>query len=141
MGDLSPHFSTHEFACKCKLIGGTREKGYCAGDVKTSDHLVRVLEQLIDDLTVDTTHRVRVIITSGYRCPQYNRRVGGATHSQHCEGIAADIVVKHDNGSAMSPDDVAQYLEDKYPDKYGIGRYKGWTHIDVRNTKARWGNR
>jgi hypothetical protein len=36
-------------------------------------------------------------------------------------------------------DDVADYLESKYPSKYGIGRYVGRTHVDVRSDKAyRW---
>lgn len=34
-----------------------------------------------------------IIITSGYRCPQVNAAVGGARHSQHCRGEAADIFV------------------------------------------------
>jgi hypothetical protein len=38
-------------------------------------------------------------------------------------------------------DKVADYLEEKYPDKYGIGRYIGRTHLDIRKTKARWDNR
>ena len=33
---------------------------------------------------------------------------------------------------------MTQYY-DKYPDKYGIGMYSSFTHIDTRRTKARWG--
>lgn len=32
-----------------------------------------------------------IIVTSGYRCQQLNRAVGGAAHSQHLSGYAADI--------------------------------------------------
>ena len=32
-----------------------------------------------------------IIVTSGYRCPQLNRTVGGAINSQHTKGQAADI--------------------------------------------------
>lgn len=32
-----------------------------------------------------------VVITSGYRCPELNRRVGGVPSSQHTLGLAADI--------------------------------------------------
>lgn len=32
-----------------------------------------------------------IIVTSGYRCEQLNKAVGGVTFSQHCQGQAADI--------------------------------------------------
>ena len=35
-----------------------------------------------------------VIITSGYRCPQVNKLVGGANNSQHMSGCAADFHIK-----------------------------------------------
>ena len=35
-----------------------------------------------------------VIITSGYRCPQINKLVGGANNSQHMSGCAADFHIK-----------------------------------------------
>lgn len=36
----------------------------------------------------------KVIITSGYRCPQVNRLVGGVNNSQHMSGCAADFHVQ-----------------------------------------------
>ena len=33
-------------------------------------------------------------ITSGYRCPQWNKEVGGVLDSAHLKGLAADIAVK-----------------------------------------------
>lgn len=74
-----------------------------------------------------------VNINSGSRCISHNHTVGGSAHSQHLYGKAADIVVKD-----IEADVVAEYLEQKYSDKYGIGRYNGRTHIDVRSSKARW---
>lgn len=35
-----------------------------------------------------------VIITSGYRCPQVNKLVGGVNNSQHMSGCAADFHIK-----------------------------------------------
>ena len=32
-----------------------------------------------------------VVITSGYRCPEYNRRIGGVPKSAHTKGLAVDI--------------------------------------------------
>ena len=34
---------------------------------------------------------VPVFVSSGYRCPALNNRVGGAPGSQHCHGLAADF--------------------------------------------------
>lgn len=33
-----------------------------------------------------------IIVTSGYRCAELNKAIGGARLSQHCMGQAADIV-------------------------------------------------
>lgn len=32
-----------------------------------------------------------IVVTSGYRCPELNRAVGGASNSAHMQGLAADI--------------------------------------------------
>ncbi len=32
-----------------------------------------------------------ILVNSGYRCSELNRRIGGASRSQHCRGEAADI--------------------------------------------------
>lgn len=32
-----------------------------------------------------------ILVNSGYRCTELNRRIGGASRSQHCRGEAADI--------------------------------------------------
>lgn len=34
-----------------------------------------------------------IVVTSGFRSPTINRRIGGASASQHCKGQAADFIV------------------------------------------------
>ena len=80
-----------------------------------------------------------IIINSGYRTPEYNKKVGGATRSQHCYGTAADIVV-----DGVSPASVAAAAEKAlkemdYPG--GIGVYKSFVHVDVRSKRYRWDQR
>ena len=81
-----------------------------------------------------------VTITSGYRTPAHNAKVGGAKSSQHLLGRAADIRVQ-----GVSVEDVAAYTESLMPDWGGVGRYPvkagratGWVHVDTRADKARW---
>ena len=77
-----------------------------------------------------------MVINSAYRTETYNKKVGGATHSQHILGTAADIVI-----SGVSPLEVAQYAEYLQPKSGGIGVYTSFTHVDVRSTRSRWDNR
>lgn len=37
-----------------------------------------------------------IVISSGYRCPQLNKAVGGVANSQHTKGEAADIFIDGD---------------------------------------------
>jgi uncharacterized protein YcbK (DUF882 family) len=78
-----------------------------------------------------------ITVNSGYRSPAHNEAVGGGKESQHLKGKAADIVI-----AGVSPDDVAdtieQFIIDGKMTQGGIGRYKSFTHYDIRGTKARW---
>jgi len=113
---VSKYFKQSEFDCKCG----------CGQSVHSLE-----LFQVLDD--VREHFGVPVTINSGKRCIKHNQRVGGAPNSRHVVGDAADITVK-----GVLPSTVHKYLTMKYPDKYGIGKYKTFTHIDVRNYKSRW---
>lgn len=113
---LSEHFSATEFACKCG----------CGFDA-VNPELVTLLEE------VRTHFNAPVIIDSACRCEKHNRDIGGKPHSQHLLGTAADIKVK-----GYTPALVADWLEYRHPDSHGIGRYRTFTHIDVRRDRARW---
>lgn len=74
-----------------------------------------------------------VIITSGYRCPDYNKSIGGRSKSQHMQGKAVDIVVKN-----ISSKKVHDFLDNLFPNSLGLGYYPDFTHVDIRSYKARW---
>jgi uncharacterized protein YcbK (DUF882 family) len=78
-----------------------------------------------------------ISITSGYRSPQHNKKIGGAKDSQHVKGMAADIKV-----AGMTPKEVALVIdgliESGKMKQGGIGIYPSWVHYDIRGTKARW---
>jgi len=117
---LSQHFSRSEFACKCGC-------GFDTVDVE----LLRLLEEIREKYNQPIT------INSGCRCSNHNAAVGGSNNSQHLYGRAADIVVKQ-----VLPEMAHAFIESKYSDKYGLGVYKSWLHIDSRsNGPARWDKR
>lgn len=57
--------------------------------------IVRNINLLVDNVLDPVRGMVNtpIIITSGYRCPQVNRLVGGVDNSQHMSGCAADFHV------------------------------------------------
>ena len=69
-------------------------------------------------------------INSGYRSPEYNQAIGGAVHSQHKLGKAADIAIKsQEEGEEI----------EKLAREYGIGgvgRYNTFIHLDTGPTRS-----
>lgn len=132
MGDLSKHFSRHEFQCTgCRgrpcSQGHNAGKGFSVVDAQ----LLEILEHL-------RAHFGRSItVNSGFRCEARNAVVGGASKSKHLHGMAADIVV-----SGISPDAVYRYLDGVYNGGKGwpggLGRYQTFTHVDTRPYRERF---
>lgn len=123
MGNISKNLSRSEFACQCGC-------GFEACDIVLIAVIQESCDYFADKLGIE---KVVVHINSGCRCDSHNAAEGGSKGSKHKLGIAADYRI-----DGVSADDVATYLETKYPDKFGIGRYNGRTHLDVRSGKARW---
>ncbi|WP_071133827.1 D-Ala-D-Ala carboxypeptidase family metallohydrolase [Millionella massiliensis] len=51
----------------------------------------RLIEQLLDPIRA--AWGGPIMVTSGYRSPELNKKVGGVSNSQHMKGEAADITV------------------------------------------------
>lgn len=119
MGDLSPHFDKIEFKCKCGNVH----------DYSIAPELIGKLEKLYNLMDA-----AAIIITSGYRCPEYSKSVGGYFNDAHTKGIAADIMVrrKATSTSYYNSEDVAEAAE--RVGFTGIGFIDGMAvHVDVRN--------
>jgi zinc D-Ala-D-Ala carboxypeptidase len=121
-------FSPAEIACR-----GT-------GLVLLTDESMDALDRL-DRLREKMGHPL--IVTSGYRSPEHNRRVGGAPRSLHMRGIAFDI-------SMANVDPHRFEREAKACGFRGVGLYppqkpsggRNFIHIDTRATPwrgAQWG--
>ena len=122
MSNYSQHFTRRELDCHCGC--------------DTPPHVAKNLANLALSLESLRTRLggVPLHVNSGYRCPAYNERIGGAKESQHMLGKAADL-----SGKTVSPAKIAQAAE--YigaVKKGGIGRYKYFTHVDIRDGAARW---
>jgi uncharacterized protein YcbK (DUF882 family) len=78
-------------------------------------------------------------ITSGYRSPSHNKKVGGAVKSKHVEGIAVDIVSRKISPMKLN-NLIEKLIEDGKIPEGGLGMYASWCHYDMRGSKARWVN-
>lgn len=114
MGDLTAHFSKREFRCK----DGSEHPIACG--------LLAMLEAIRCHFDKPVT------VTSGYRSPAHNRKVGGAKASKHVTGEAADFVVV---GVPLA--EVYDWCDRMFPIS-GLGLYRSWIHIDCRSARARW---
>ena len=115
LGKLSTNFWKSEFCCPCKKCRGKKV--------------------LVDDLLLFKLEMFRMIlgdkpmiITSGNRCPEENKRVGGDLNSAHIprpKGKGADTKVK-----GVKPIDVGLAAEKVGGLRIGIGFI--FCHLDVR---------
>lgn len=97
----------------------TQREGVDVACLKPS--LVRVLKK------VERHYGKRVVVTSGYRSPSYNRRARGARNSLHMYCAAADIQV-----DGITKWELARYLR-SMPGRGGVGTYchTNSVHVDV----------
>ena len=58
--------------------------------VEIKKNMYALVENVLDPLRANIEKPI--IITSGYRSPSYNKKVGGAKNSQHIKGQAVDFI-------------------------------------------------
>ena len=120
---LSPHFNVMEFRCQC---GGNHE-------TLISSELIEKLEALYATLNCS-----KIIVTSGYRCPDHDKAVGGTSSGQHTKGTAADVCCYGQDGQPISSKTVCYKAQDLgFGGIANITSSYQYTHLDVR-TGYRW---
>lgn len=111
---LSKHFSSTEFENK-----GDKE-------FFLEEELIEKLEKVREEFGKAIT------ITSGYRSPEYNKKIGGAPASSHISGMAADVTCSN----IKELDKLYEICENHF-EAVGDGRKKGFVHVDIRKGKKR----
>lgn len=115
---LSDHFRLREFLKDGSLEGVTPE---------VMKNLVQVANAL--EAVRKMVGNRPVTITSGFRTPAHNAKVGGSPRSYHLLGKAADFVVE-----GVTPRVVQEALRNWHG---GLGSYATFTHLDI-GPKRRW---
>lgn len=91
---------------------------------------------LVHPALIDGLERLRsalghpLTVTSGYRTPEHNRAIGGATASFHMRGMAADVSSKR-----VPPSTIA--AEARRLGFGGVKAYPTFVHVDV-GPKRTW---
>ena len=118
---LSPHFNSNEFLCP-----------HC-NTVKLSTELILKLEELFS-----LVHAKKCIISSGYRCPTYDKKQNGFA-GRHSEGLACDCCY-YDKSGKIIPSKIICCIA------WDIG-FTGiayinnnYTHLDVRKNSTYYGD-
>lgn len=120
---LSAHFNVQEFKCQC----GKHH------DILIDSSLINKLEQLYSALNCS-----KIIVTSGYRCSEYDKAVGGTGGGQHTKGTAADVCCYGQDGQPISSKTVCCKAQDLgFGGIANITSSYQYTHLDVR-TGYRW---
>ncbi len=119
---LTPHFKASEWRCKCGRIH----------PFFVAEALSFLLEKVMKQ--VGASHGY---ISSGYRCPYQEKRIGGSGSTTH-QGYACDIKFTDFSGKVIESQRIVLALED-LGHVYGIGYKCGgsplYTHIDVKPRK------
>ena len=113
MGDLTRNFNRREFACKCG----------CGADLIEPDLVDRI--QLMRDLLGKS-----LSISSGIRCADHNKKVGGVENSTHVRCIAVDVPTA---GSADRGEKVEAAIGAGF--RY-IGIGKDFLHLALRDSAS-----
>lgn len=136
---LSPHFMVGEFFRSGTAIrlGIDNNPDAHPGEGISTAEVVENLRALCTEVLEPLRRRVgRVIVTSGYRCQELNKAVGGVWNSQHLKGEAADIFVP-DTATAMRYGHILERhsaVQQLLLEPMGI-QQKRWIHVGFRRSE------
>jgi len=114
---VGKYFIAYEFSCP-----------HC-GECLIDTNLVELLDNIREKI------KSPLIITSGFRCEEHNKKIGGAPKSKHLLGIASDIIAPK-----LTVKELFRITENILGNRGGLGYYpaRGFIHIDTRKEAVRW---
>ena len=114
---ITKHFHSTEFKCKCGC-----------GKIKIDEKLVNNMEKIFSKLNAS-----KCIISSGYRCPNYDKKIGGFV-GKHAEGIASDCIY-YDKKGKIIPSKIVICCAYDLDLFRGIAKINSnYTHLDIRTS-------
>ncbi|HEY3367147.1 MAG TPA: D-Ala-D-Ala carboxypeptidase family metallohydrolase [Symbiobacteriaceae bacterium] len=135
----SPNASYYQKPVWFITVDSTVRSSYAATNFQIGEFIndASLTSALVDPLMVQHTQNARIrygpmSINSGYRTPDYNRSIGGATYSRHLYGDAVDVPASTsstwtavDNAFALeNPSYVESWAEAGYNHWHGDWRYE-----------------
>ena len=97
----------------------------------------------MQDLCIEVLQPIRdwygeiIFVRSGYRSPALNSYIGGAAHSQHIKGYAADIDTIDDKDNNIIFDRIMNFHEfDQLIWEFG-NKVPAWIHVSFKRNKNR----
>lgn len=123
MGTISKNFSYHEFehsntATEYRIVN-------VISSIEVRDSVKSLVDNLIQPLR--DVIKKPLNISSGYRCPALNTKVGGVPTSQHCKGEAADVWC-----STLTPYELASKVLESGLAFDQLGLYPGFVHLSYK---------
>lgn len=124
---LTPHFTLEEFtasqtAARMGLNNVPEEGTQARANIQRTAELMEKVRLILGEKPV--------LISSGYRSPEVNRAVGGATNSAHLSGLAVDFTCP----GFGTPLDICHALQ-KHMVELGIDQliyeYASWVHLGL----------
>lgn|ERR1700679_1600074 len=99
-----------------------------------SAHLYCLIVHLLDPIREFVGHPI--LVTSGFRCPELNKLVGGKPQSQHLLGQAADIVCAELNSDLLYEEILKSDIEFDQLILENVGGKK-WVHVSYHQNNNR----
>ena len=111
------NFTENEMACNCGC-----------GQNECKDEMVSLLQQLRNEVGSS------IRLSSAYRCPSWNKEVGGHPSSSHMEGLAVDILCSGEKALKVVESAIKLGFTG-----VGISQKKGqkFVHLDVKHTETK----
>jgi hypothetical protein len=79
-------------------------------------------------LSASLKRDVAIHVSSAYRSPNVNARIGGSKTSDHMKGLAADIIA-----DGVSVHELAEFISNNCEFDQLINEFGSWVHVSIQS--------